>query len=134
MQAIRSRRELERGHRSDGAPRTGEARRGRRWRNALPGLAAFAAVVLGVLGFDILVQEAHTPSEARIDAAEKYVAAAGKDYELGDCKIPLSGDELAMNCDAETASGRSIVLSFGFTPEGTVAVMCEVGTEGCDGN
>ena len=72
--------------------------------------------------------------QARIDAAEAYVAAAGKDYALDDCKIPLNGDELTMNCDAATEAGRTIRLSFGFTPEGTVAVMCEIGTEGCDGN
>ena len=125
---------MERGDRRDAGRKPGARRRRGVARNALPGLAALAAVLLGVVGFDLLVQRAHTPSQARLDAAEAYVATAGKDYRLDDCKIPLSGDELTMNCDAATAAGRPIELSFGFRPDGTVAVMCEIGTEGCDGN
>ena len=89
-------------------------------------------MTLGVYGFDLLVQRAHRPSEERINAAKSYLAAEGKDYRLSDCTIPLTGDDTLMNCRAETAAGRTIRLSFGFTPEGSVAVVCQIGTEGCD--
>ena len=97
------------------------------------GVAIVGGLILGVFGFDFLVQEAHRPSQKQIAAANSYLAAQGKDYTLSDCKIPLSGDVATMNCRAETESGRTVRLSFGFTPEGTVAVVCQIGTEGCDG-
>ena len=97
-------------------------------------LAAATGLLLGVLGFDRIVQRTHTPSESRIEAAHAFLASQGKkDYRLRDCRIPLSGDEMTMNCRADTPTGRTRHLSFGFTPEGTVAVVCEIGTEGCDG-
>ena len=97
-------------------------------------LAAATGLLLGVLGFDRIVQRTHTPSQSRIEVARAFLASQGKnDYRLRDCRIPLSGDEMTMNCRADTPTGRTRHLSFGFTPEGTVAVVCEIGTEGCDG-
>ena len=81
----------------------------------------------------MLVQRGHRAPEHRVQAAKVYLAAQGQHYELSECRIPGSGDEWQMNCHADTPSGRRLYLSFAFTPEGTVAVVCEIGTEGCSG-
>ena len=90
-------------------------------------------MALGVYGFDVLVQRSYRAPDHRVEAAKAHLAGQGKDYRLSDCKLPLSGDEWQMNCRAKTQTGRTLYLSFAFTPEGTVAVVCEIGTEGCSG-
>jgi hypothetical protein len=97
----------------------------------LPTLAAAAAVLLGIFGLNLVFQKSYSADSDRVDKAETYLRAEGKDYSLSACELPVDGDGSVIRCRAKTPAGRTLRLRVDFTPAGEVAGTCVLATRGC---